>query len=56
MEHSVEAYLGRLSKTKAEQLWQEWVVKSEMPPYITPETLSILKRRLEELSEEQTSP
>ena len=35
MEHSVEAYLARLSKTKAEQLWQEWVIKKEIPPHIT---------------------
>ena len=56
MDHSVSAYLERLPKTKAEQLWQEWVVNGEIPPHISSDMLEILKLRLDKLAEEQTSP
>ena len=51
MEHSVAAYLARLSKAKAEQLWNEWVFNNELPPNIDPQWVEILKLRLAELDQ-----
>ena len=56
MEHSVAAYLARLPKNKAEQLWQEREVSNEITPHIDPEWIEILRLRLIELNQEQQSP
>ena len=56
MEHSVAAYLARLPKHKAERLWQEWRGQKELPPYISEEFVEILRKRLEKLSDQQSSP
>ena len=55
MEHSIAAYLARLPKAKAEQLWQLWVVNGEIPPHVSADLLEILKLRLNQ-QEEQKSP
>lgn len=56
MEHSVSAYLARLPKEKAEQLWKEWTIHDELPPDIDPVWVEILKLRLVELNQHQKSP
>ena len=56
MEHSVSAYLLRLPKTKAEQLWKEWTISDELPPDIDPKWVEILKYRLDELARQEKAP
>lgn len=56
MEHSVAAYLARLPKAKAAQLWKGWMAGNEIPPQIDPEWIEMLKLRLIELNQEQQSP
>lgn len=56
MEHSVAAYLARLPRHKAVQLWKEWMIQKELPPYISEELVDVLRMRIEEFSEKQISP
>ena len=56
MEHSVAAYSSRLTKEKAEQLWQEWVIQEAVPPMITPDLVEILIQRCSELAAQEKTP
>ena len=56
MKQSVEAYLKRLPQEKVQELWEEWVLNSNVPPHISSELVEILKQRMEEYTENKTIP
>lgn len=56
MEHSVAAYLARIPRKKAEQLWEVWVLQQRLPAHISSELVEILEQRLKEFTDDEKSP
>ena len=48
MDHSITAYLKRLSKEKAKLVLLEWADEKQRPDYVTEEMIEILQKKVSE--------